>query len=319
MQHKSVRSTTPQFEKQTIPRFHRLDVEHISAIKSLYNQFPFLNERVEIHMPYHKAKNTFSTSSVWVWPKFDKRPVGYLIFMEDFPPCIWYPDRQEGMTFRWILPPNFCYKGATICLANILTGESVLQIEDIVIYENKNIWGTKLFSERWNILREFWNKLPAEQPLLAFKPRIVKPIALKDWHQHYDSSYYWIIQPEHVNSPRWFWKDVVTPQKTVEFIPPTLKRKTEIISVLCALCKPYTKVLLPDTYTLCSQEDMNIGIASIPNLQISLELRKQIEEYPDGFPVEVSWNEEFSKYQITKILPKDTPISTNSFFYHKNV
>jgi len=98
-----------------------------------------------------------------------------------------------------------------------------------------------------------------------------------------------------------------------------LKRKTEIISVLCALCKPYTKVLLPDTYTLCSQEDMNIGIASIPNLQISLELRKQIEEYPDGFPVEVSWNEEFSKYQITKILPKDTPISTNSFFYHKNV
>lgn len=319
MMHKSVRTTAPQCEKQVIPRFHRLDMNHISAIKSIYNQYPFLNERVEVHMPYHKAKQTLSSSSVWVWPKFDKRPVGYLIFTDGFPPCIWYPDRQEGMTFRWILPPNFCHKGPIVCLANILTGESILQIEDIIIYEGKNLWATRSFSERWKSLRDFWNKLPADQPLLAFKPRVVKPLTLEEWKQSYDPSYYWIIQPDTINSTRWFWKDTVTQQKTVEFIAPTLKRKTEVLTTLCALCKPYTKVTLPDTYSLYSQEGVNIGIASIPNLQISMELRKIMEKEPDGFPVEVVWNESFSKYQIQKVLPQDTPISTESFFYHKNV
>lgn len=319
MMHKSVRTTAPQFEKQNIPRFHRLDMTHISAIKSLYNEFPFLNERIEIHMPYHRAKSVFSSNSVWVWPKFDKRPVGYLIFIDGFPPCIWYPDRQEGMTFRWVLPPNFCHRGPTVCLANILSGESVLQIEDIIIHEGKNLWTNLVFSQRWNKLREFWNKLPAEQPLLAFKPRIVTPLTLEEWSQNYDPSHYWIIQHDQINSPRWFWKDVVTVQRTTQFIPPTLKRGVEILTTLCAMCKPYTKVLLPDTYSLLSQEGEHIGIASIPNLQVSLELRAQLEKFPDGFPVEVLWNEEFSKYQIQKILPVDTPISTESFFHHKNV
>ena len=126
----SVHSTTPHFEKQKVARFHRLDNTHISAIESLYRMYPFLKQRVEIHMPFHHAKSTFSTGKVWLWPKFDKRPVGYLIFLNGFAPCIWYPERQEGMTLRWMLPPTFHQHGPTVCLANILAGESLLQIED---------------------------------------------------------------------------------------------------------------------------------------------------------------------------------------------
>ena len=78
----SIHSTTPQFEKKKVARFHRLDNEHISAIESLYKTHPFLKDRVEIHMPFHRAKPTFQSGTVWMWPKFDKRPVGYLIFMD---------------------------------------------------------------------------------------------------------------------------------------------------------------------------------------------------------------------------------------------
>jgi hypothetical protein len=319
MMSKSVRTTTPQFEKQKVARFRRLDNDHISAIESLFKKFPFLNERVEIHMPYNKAKSTFTNSSLWVWPKFDKRPVGYLIFIDNFAPCIWYPERQEGLTFRWLLPPHFCSKGATICLANILAGESILQIEDIVVYEGKNLWESTVFSKRWILLSEFWNKLPADQPLLAFKPQIVTPIALEDWEMNYDPSKYWIIQPDHYGAPRWFWKDTITPLKKIEFIPPTLKRSTEIISCLTALCKPYTKTVLPDTYSLVSQEGVQICIASILTLQLSVEMRKLIAENPDGLPVEVKWNDEFSKYQIVKIQPTDTPITSISFFTNADV
>jgi len=269
-------------------------------------------------MPFHRSKPTFSSGTVWLWPKFDKRPVGYLIFMDEFAPCIWYPERQEGMTFRWLLPPTFCQKGVTVCLANILAGESVLQIEDIVIHQGKDLWSHQPFSERWNALRSFWGSLPPDQPLLAFQPQIVKPIALKDWNLHYNSAIYWIIQPDHSRQPRWYWKDTVTvpdhPQ--VEFVAPQLKRNHEIVSMLCAYCTPYNKSVLPDTYTLFSQEKTSLGFASIGSIQLSLELRKKCSENGAGFPVEVQWNDNFKKYQIMRILPDNTPISTTGFFHH---
>jgi len=321
MMSKSVRSTAPQFEKQKIARFRRLDNDHISAIESLFKQFPFLNERVEIHMPFNRAKPTFSSGTVWVWPKFDKRPVGYLIFIEGFAPCIWYPERQEGLTFRWLLPPNFSQKGASVCLANILAGESVLQIEDIVVYEGKDLWSTTHFSQRWNKLHEFWQALPPDQPLLAFKPRVVSPIPLNQWHLHYDSAIYWIIQPDHYKQPRWYWKDTVTipDHKPVEFIAPVLKRSTEIISTLVAYLTPYAKAVLPDTYSLISQEGTSLGVASISTLGLSLDIRKIMTDRTDGIAVEVKWNDSFNKYQVLRIMPEGTPVTTASFFYHKNL
>lgn len=318
MMSKSVHSSAPHFEKSKNARFRRLDNDHISAIESLFKSFPFLNGRVEIHMPYNRSKSTFSTDTVWLWPKFDKRPVGYLMFIEGFAPCIWFPERQEGMTFRWLLPPNFCQKGAIVCLANILSGESVLQIEDIVIYEGKDLWSTMIFSERWNILRDFWNSLPPDQPLLAFKPRIVTPINLCNWHLYYDSSIYWIIQSDCYRQPRWYWKDTVTipEHKPVEFIAPILKRGVDIPTILIAYCTPYAKAILPDTYSLYSQEGVNLGVASISTLNLSLEIRAIMT--PNGIPVEVKWNDNFNKYQIIHIVPEKTPITTASFFYHMN-
>jgi hypothetical protein len=265
-------------------------------------------------MPYSKAQSQFSSGGTWMWPKFDKRPVGYLVFIDGFAPCIWYPDRQEGMTFRWILPPHFCQHGATVCLANILAGESVLQVEDILIDDGRDLWSSLPFSQRWKKLGEFWNKLPSDQPLLAFTPRVVSPISLEDWEANYDASQYWIIQHDTPRQPRWFWKDTVTPLKTKEFVSPKLQRSKEIIGTLCAMCRPYTKLMLPDTYMLSSQEEVQLGMGSIPTLTLSLDLRKHLAKYPDGFPVEVKWNDQFEKYEIVRILPEETPISTQSFF-----
>jgi len=315
---RSIHSTEIHSEKPKIPRFRRLDNDHILAMESLFQTYPFLHHRVEIHMPYSRAEPTFRSGAIWMWPKFDKRPVGYLIFMEGFAPCIWYPERQEGMTFRWLLPPTFCQVGPTVCLANILAGESVLQIEDILIDEGKDLWSTQVFSQRWEALRALWNRLPPDQPLLAFQPQIVKPISLHEWPQHYNSAIYWIFQPDHARQPRWYWKDVVTAptHRAPEFIPPVLKRSKEVVSTLCARCVPYTKTSLPDTYLLLSHEGRSLGFASIPTLQLSLEIRKRQAETTEGLPVEVGWNETFQKYQILRILPSESPITLASFFHH---
>ena len=61
-----------------------------------------------------------------------------------------------------------------------------------------------------------------------------------------------------------------------------------------------------------TQEDVNLGFASIHSLELSIELRKTTR-----VPVEVKWNDNFNKYQILRIMPIETPITTASFFYHK--
>jgi hypothetical protein len=304
-------------EKKKMPRFRRLDTAHISAIESLAHRYPFLKDRMEVHMPYHRAKPAFQNGSLWVWPKFDKRPVGFLIFLEDYPPCIWYPDRQEGMVLRWILPPLFCEKGPLVFLANLLPSESVLQVEDILIHHGKAVWSSLTFSARWEVLQEVWRAIPSDQPLLAVTPRLVSPICLEDWPLHYDFAIYWIIQPDHVGQARWFWKDIVTPHVAPTYVAPQLKRNTEVMTMLCAQCTPSTKSMLPDIYELTAQEGDSLGFASICTLSLSQSLRKTFTEDVKEMPVEVRWNETFQKYQIVRILPIGSPISTNSFFHHR--
>jgi hypothetical protein len=311
---RSITNSRPQFAKAAAgPRFNRLDEDHIKAIESLFRRIPLLGGRLEVHLPGHRAKAIFEKDKLLVWPKFDRRPANFLIFMDGYAPCLWDASRQEGITFRWILPPGFGRTGPTVCLANLLKGESTLQIEDLLVYEGADLWSTKTFSERWTQLGTFWNRLPVDQPLLSVKPRIVEPTSLADWSSVYDPSLSWIIQPDGVRSQRFYWWDSVTPKKEATYRAPTLVRATEVQIQICALATPYTKIGLPDAYMLEAADGHTIGIASVPTMALSMALRAGPAT---GSKVEVAWNPEFKKYQVTRLLTPEVPLSAASFFNH---
>jgi hypothetical protein len=92
-----------------------------------------------------------------------------------------------------------------------------------------------------------------------------------------------------------------------------LQRSPELQVLICALAKPYTKIGLPDAYSLEADGNKHIGIASISTMALSQEMRAKSKDMP-GIKVEVKWNEEFEKYQIVKILEQGTPVSAASFF-----
>jgi hypothetical protein len=318
----SIHTSVPDFDrspKLRIERFQCLDADHIKALESVFRSFEFLNGRMEVHLPGHRAKYLMEKDTLWVWPKFDRRPANYLIFLDGFAPCMWDTIKHEGYTLRWILPPNFTSKGPTVCLSNLLKSEGTLQIEDLLVCNGKDLWSSLRFSERWESLREMWSRIPPDQPLLSVKPRIVTPQTLMQWKDTYDASLSWIIQPDYVKSPRWFWWDSVTPVDHKPYQPPALKRAPEVNVQICALAKPYVLLGLPDTYTLYAQDDFQIGIASIRSMDVSQQMRKVSAEYSDGVPVEVEWNKEFNKYEIKTILQAETPISARSFFPHAKV
>lgn len=300
---------TSNYTPHSRQRFAALEPAHQRAIMDLIENNPILHGRMEIHLPYAQAKKVLGSQPVWVWPKFDRRPVSYLIFMEDWPVCLWSPDRQEGRTFRWIAPPNFTERGPTVFLANLLVGESVLQVEDLVIYKGRDLWSRQTFSQRWQSLTELWETMPAEQPLLTFKPALVQPVALTDWASVYDASLSWIFQPDWTGQPRWFWRDVVTKQEKREYRAPTIKRFPGIPTIAVAEARPFNAVL-PDTYSLFSQEGEKLGVAAVSGLELSQSLRKAGAK----FGVEVCWETEFNKFRILRIMPEGTPVAPQNTF-----
>lgn len=312
----TVRSSTTQFKNTQVPRFRHLDNEYTKMLEELLKKYSFLKNRLEYHIPFSKTKQIFSQETSWVWPKFDKRPYSYLIFADSFAPCIWNPTKHEGFTLRYLVPSNMFLKGPTVCIVSILAGESMIQIEDVIVHEGREIWKSERFSKRWNTLKEFWEKIPSVQPFVKIGVRIVEPISLEDWESNYDPDIYWIIQPDNAGVTRWFWKDVVSSTCKI-----TLKQSSNNLIkpcvTLCGLCRPYTKINLPDTYELCSQEGEYIGIASIVNMNISTVLRKNFEspgQKNKGIPVELVWNNDFKKYQIMKMMPENSLISPMSYF-----
>jgi hypothetical protein len=205
-----------------------------------------------------------------------------------------------------------------VLLANLLPSESVLQVEDVLIHHGTPIWKSMPFSARWDVLQGLWQEIPSDQPLLAVTPRLVTPICLAEWPLHYDFAIYWILQPDHAGQPRWYWKDVVTHHASVSYVAPQLKRNPEVMTMLCAHCTLCSHLTLPDVYELTSQEGDMLGFASVGSIGLSTSLRETfMGKDTEGVPVEVRWNAGFQKYQIVRILPAGTPISTTSFFPHR--
>ena len=298
-----------QHQHQPRPRFQGIEPGHRKAIDELLSRHKFLHGRMEIHLPYARAKGILSNQKAWVWAKFDRRPTAYLIFIQGWPVCLWSPDRQEGRTFRWITPPIFTELGPTVFMANLLVSESVLQIEDLLICQGRDIWTRRTFSERWEDLLKLWQTMPESQPLLSFKPRLVEPMPLDEWKTAYDASLSWIIQPDFAGQARWFWWDSVTPREKREYRPPTTKRFPGIPTIAVAEAHPYNSIL-PDTYSLFSQEGQSLGIAAVSGLELSQSLRQAGKK----FPVEVGWETEFNKFRILRIMPDGNPIAPHNTF-----
>lgn len=203
-------------------------------------------------------------------------------------------------------------------IANMLKGESVLQIEDLLVSCGQDLWSTRTFSARWEELRRIWRQIPAHQPLLAVEPRVVRPVPLEQWEEVYDSSLSWIIQPDCKRAPRWFWWDNVTKVERRPFVAPALQRATEVRTQISARLVPYDKLGLPDTYMLIAQGGEQIGVASVRSFAFSKEIREKIGSGSTGsLVVAVEWCEDFEKYEVMRILDADDAVVSPFSFFPK--
>ena len=216
--------------------------------------------------------------------------------------------------------------GGSVFSVTLSTPDSTLWIEDIIVQEGRNIWKTHSFTNRWSLLRTWfendWTEDLYLQRGLQIKPRCPQPL---DSFVSEPGSV-WDFIPDEANRRRLLWRDRRIEHVVLSSYPqkPPLKKahlqqkKQEpliappVVQVgildtyfptlhaadgaLIAIAK--REPVGPDVYSLFSSDNQSLGIAVIRKMMLSLALRTHCSEQTK---VKVEWNTSFDRWEITEV------------------
>jgi hypothetical protein len=233
--------------------------------------------------------------------------------------------------------PSIYNGGGSVFSVTLSVADSVLWIEDIIVHEGKNIWKTHSFTNRWQLLKTWfeasWTEDLYLQRGLNIRPR--QPQSLDSFLPEPGSV--WEFIPDEANRRRLLFKDRRLEKVTLSSYPQkpkpeqpshTNKRKEQNknnlsektnsieeeaptqIGILDTYFPTLHKVegsiialakrepVGPDVYSLYTAENEDIGIAVIRKMMLSLAMRTHCIEKTK---VKVEWNSSFDRWEITEV------------------
>jgi hypothetical protein len=263
-----------------------------------------------------------------------KRPgparTGYLCFYPPLKVAIYIEDTQTDpkiCILRMRHSPAVYAAGGAIFAATLSVAESTLWIEDVLFWEGKTVWAQQRFTERWALLKNWfendWSEDTAMQRGLSIKP--CQPQPLTEFTP--DAGDVWEFIPDDPNRRRLIWKDkrikkielsnypqrpkaAPKPRNTIEPTQQQQPQPAQTVQVgildtyFPALASPNDGSLVaiakkdlsgPDVYTLFTADMKSLGIAVIRKMAISHAMRAQTT---DATRVRVEWNTSFDRWEI---------------------
>ena len=262
---------------------------------------------------------------------------GYLCFYAPLKVAIYVEEGPDPKIciLRMRHSPAIYSSGGAIFSVTLSVPESTLWIEDVIFWEGRNLWTTTPFSQRWAILKKWfetdWAEDTAIQRGLVISPR--QPLPMTSFKP--EQGDVWEFIPEDSNRRRLIWKDKRLqrvelnsyPQKPRIAAPkvehpgslqPT-KSSTRTPSpkntYQAGILDTYFPTLLspsdgtlvalankdlsgPDVYSLFTADAKSLGIAVIRKMAISLAMRKHCAEKKH---VRVEWNTSFDRWEILDV------------------
>lgn len=237
--------------------------------------------------------------------------------------------------------PSIYSEGGAVFAATLHLSDSILWLEDVLVWEGQSIWKTHTFSKRWQILKSWfendWTEDPNLQRGLIIKPR--QPLPLSSFLS--EPGDVWDFIPEDAGRRKLMWKDKrlmpVTissyPQKEVkrparqkhepkveEPVKPSPVIQVGILDSyfpslpqendgsLIAMAKKETG---PDVYSLYSAEGTSLGLAVIRKMALSLAMRTHCKETPTR--VRVEWCTAFDRWEILDVNVNRTLSKDDAF------
>ena len=262
-------------------------------VESLYKDI-----RISQHADFVFAAKRFETEQwYWLTPLASGR-TGFLVFQSRCP-VVWIDD-QFKQSYRIPMRVSFqVYERSSLMLASLDRVNGILRIEDCWTLAGDDI-RSKSFTERWNSVHEFFDRMhrpdPTLQQGLQIEPAKYAPLSAALTWQPLPN----LVFAQGETAPRrlrvYFQpKPEMREQPPLPSLPPPTK-PTEEDPTNQHLAKAVPHPEYPDTYDLWIQ-GVKQGFAAVQDIELSRQLRLLAKTTKEML-VKIQWNEEFDMYEI---------------------
>ena len=257
----------------------------------------------------YAARRLSTEKGYWLDPIAGR--VGWLVFLPR-QPVIWIDEQFKTCLRLFLRVRSPIYEKKSVFIATLDRTEGLLRLEDCALLRGVDM-RSRPFSERWDELCDFYGNsfkedLHAQQGLrveiASYKPLTsalewsdrAEPPAMMLWQPEIGPRRFRIqIQAQAQPQAQPQSHAVPKPQSQAHAVP---KPQSQAQGVLMMLAVPHPTY--PDTYDL-SHNGVKKGYAAVQDLALSQELRAAAAP----LRVNVSWNADFSMYQILSLTKAD--------------
>ena len=279
---------------------------------------------------YIRTLGSFNSKDrIFVSSRLGPVPSGYLILRSGSPTIFWNKKTGSAHIVRIPIQRRDLEKvGSIVLSATYYSNERKMVIEDVLYYNGKNLWTESSFTKRWPVLKSISQTiLKPDSASQGFELTIARLESLETWLKRdtYDNVFMWEFTIDKPSTRRLLWqptkpeiqlKSEPTPKPEPE-AKPEPKLKPQPLQKLIASIEKDTSTTLPDSYILYAADHSQQGSPAVKKLTISLALRSALTS-AQSCKVEVNYNENFKKYEVTEIVDNTSNVAAAESF-HKRI
>ena len=260
----------------------------------------------------NKIGSLFTKATFFVHSTNTKAEPGFLVFLnKNMPTYVRYNLSKKEREFTKGHPLCYSlrmrvsqeiYKGSVFIVSLDAVNHSML-IEDVYVYKNKNVFNGESFSQRRNYMKDFvqhhW--IPDARLLGGIVSNVINPLPLSSLETLVDIEDYTkvFLIPETAGKRRFTFtlNDSIA---KIDVREGYYGRKTSepMLSIPIKTKPTYAKAvrdtILPDVYELFDVDGKPLSKACVQQLDLS----KKLKEFSGDIMVNISFNEDFHKYEI---------------------
>lgn len=309
----------------------QIDSALLETAKQFLESFQF-DTRVRQLLHEDKLEQSVGKHKYYILGNEQKYEPGFLLVMRGKPVVFLSGRLQYGYSLRMRLHASL-YQSEAVFIGTLDTVFATFRLED-VWYMNGSVLYTQPFSKRYETLQHFYNTMfVQDKHLSGFMVEVAKFRPLSDLRVIVDSKEFYSIDfvPEHSGRRRWhvplaftqqqkkitdapfnakgpektMAESVIPAQQPQQTQPPLPKTQPPTPVIKFTEANAYKIVGMPDTYSLLSNTNLDLGRAAVQSSGVSVLLRAEFtSKKQESVPVSIQWYEEFQRYKITGILHK---------------
>lgn len=304
-----------------LKKLHTVNIEHMDASPSIRSSYrpaqgvqyqhpkPAAHEALQklvnnclqglrIYQPFQGDKALVPLSKGVFYALVHTNPVesGFLVFSPNHTPIYMHESLRRSIVVRMRLSSTM-HAQTAIFAVSLDKSDGFLWLEDVLAWNSQSIHGSKTFTERRALLKQFLDHhwMPDARCAGGLTIRIANYKPLE-------------YVKEIANELSW---------SAIDLCPELPDRRRFRIKAAGGVASSLVGELravsgLPDVYELWSAEDVCVGRAAVQELALSRTIRERIAK--EKVYVEVAWNQEFERFRIQSVVSSATPRSPTARF-----